>query len=107
MTVLTLVLAQQLTASEAEKPAASYLTFESVLDGKCQNLSEGGKLTLLRNTHPSKAIRYRLLRLFVARPQGLMDGAIDPAEGVQKLGCDKVGGRVQTWQVKRARFAQE
>jgi hypothetical protein len=97
----------QVTANELASEAASYLTVETVLDGRCHNLSEGGKLAVLRNTHPSKTIRYRLLRLFIDRPQGLLDGSLAPAEGVQKLGCDKVGGRAQTWRVKRARFAQE
>lgn len=104
---LCAVFAWKGSADEPARPAASFLAFETVPDGKCQILSEGGKLTLLRNTHPSSTIRYRLLRLFVARPQGMMDGEIKSAEGVQKLGCDKVGGRAQTWQVERARFAQE
>ncbi len=104
---LCAVFAWEGSADEPAGPAASFLAFETVPDGKCQILSEGGKLTLLRNTHPSSTIRYRLVRLFVARPQGLMDGEIEPAESVQKLGCDRVGGRAQTWQVKRASFAQE
>lgn len=103
LTTSCLVPAHKATAADA----ASYLTVETVLDGRCHNLSEGGKLAVLRNTHPTKTIRYRLLRLFIDRPQGLLGGSLAPAAGVQKLGCDKVGGRAQTWQVKRARFAQE
>ncbi len=84
-----------------------WLRFETVLDGRCQNLSEGGKLIVMHNDHPSRTIRYRLLRLHVDRPQGLMDGSILPREPAQKLGCDRVGGRPQTWQIKRAQFATE
>ena len=103
LATLSFLPAHQVTASDATR----YLSVETVLDGRCHNLSEGGKLVVLRNTHPTKTIRYRLLRLFIDRPQGLMDGSLTPVEGVQKLGCDKVGGRAQTWRVKRARFAQE
>lgn len=107
MAALSLALAGQVSADGLTAPAASYLTFDTVLDGKCHILSEGGKLIVLRNTHPSKAIRYRLVRLFATRPQGLLDGLIAPTEAAQKLGCDKVGARAQTWQIKRARFAPE
>lgn len=89
------------------RPAAAFLKFEPVLDGKCHILSEGGKLVLLHNTHPTRAIVYRLERRFVKLPQGLMDGTIGPGAEPQKLGCDTVGGRPQTWQVKRAEFAPE
>ena len=91
----------------AEATAANFIKFESVLDGKCHILSEGGKLTLMRNTHPDKAIRYRLERLFVERPQGLMDGVIPPGKDAQKLGCDRVGGRPQRWRVKYASFLEQ
>lgn len=107
LAVLSVISVGPGSANGTAGPAANYLKFETVPDGRCQILSEGGKLTLLRNTHPSKTIHYRLVRLFVARPQGLMDGSVNPAEDVQKLGCDKVGGRAQTWQIKRAHFAPE
>lgn len=94
-------------SEEVQARPAEFLTFETVLDGKCHILSEGGKLVLLRNTHPTRAIAYRLERRFVNRPQGLMDGTIGPGAETQKLGCDRVGGRAQTWKVKRAEFAQE
>ncbi len=91
----------------AEETAAAALRIVSVPDGRCHILSEGGELTVLHNDNPSRTIRYRLVRLFVDRPQGLMDGEIPPGPEPVKLGCSKVGGRAQTWQVKRADFAQE
>ncbi|MBM4227449.1 MAG: hypothetical protein FJ164_06850 [Gammaproteobacteria bacterium] len=84
-----------------------WLRLETVLDGRCHNLSEGGKLVVMHNEHPSRTIRYRLLRVHVDRPQGLMDGIIAPGEPAQRLGCDKVGGRPQAWQIKRAQFDAE
>ena len=38
--------------------------FESVNDGRCQILSDGGKLRILRNTHDERDIDYRLTRMF-------------------------------------------
>lgn len=96
-----------LPSQAAEQTAAAALRIISVPDGRCHILSEGGQLTVLHNDDPSRTIRYRLVRLFVDRPQGLMDGEIPPGPAPVKLGCSKVGGRAQTWQVKRADFAQE
>lgn len=105
--LLLLCLLPGSTVPAQPSDAADYLVFESVLDGRCHILSEGGKLTLLKSTHPTLAIRYRLERLFADRPQGLIDGVIKAADGVQKLGCDKVGGRSQRWRIKRATLIQE
>lgn len=86
-------------------PAGDYLELESVVDGRCQILSEGGKLRVLRNTHPERAVAYRLLRVFAGdHPQGLVTGVAPPGSAVVKLGCTKVDGRVQDWQVQRADF---
>lgn len=94
------------STASPQQEAASFLRLETVLDGRCHILSEGGKLIVLHNDSP-RTIHYRLARLYVGRPQGLMDGSIQAGEGPQKLGCDTVGGRPQTWQIKRATFAQE
>jgi hypothetical protein len=86
----------------AAEEASAMLAFEEVTDGKCQILSEGGKLVLLRNLHPSHAIRYRLVRMFMDVPQGRLDGEIAAGEATQKLGCSRVNRRVQSWRVERA-----
>ena len=96
-----------LPVASAEEAAQAALRIISVPDGRCHILNEGGELTVLHNDDPSRTIRYRLVRLFVDRPQGLMDGEIPPGPTPVKLGCSRVGGRAQTWQVKRADFAQE
>lgn len=93
-----------LQATAAEPLPAAVLVFEEQPDGKCQILSEGGKLVVLRNVHVSQAIRYRLVRMFLDVPQGRVDGEIGPGATPQKLGCNRVNGRRQSWRVERATF---
>lgn len=94
-------------APAADEAAASALVFEEQLDGKCQILSQGGKLVVLRNTHPARPVRYRLVRMFLDTPQGRLDGQIAPADAPQKLGCNRVNGRRQYWRVERATLVAE
>lgn len=86
--------------------AGSYLNIAPQHDGKCQNLSEGGKLVVLRNTHPARSIRFRLVRYFKGVPQSRIVGAVAPGEEGQKLGCNRVDGRDQSWKIERAEFEQ-
>ncbi len=89
----------------AEDPGAiAFLEFATKLDGRCQILSAGGKLRVLRNTHAEKAIKYRLVRMFVGVAQGLSVGVVPPGGEVVKLGCTRVDGRQQEWIVERASF---
>ncbi len=90
-------------ADDGETPMAA-LAFEEQLDGKCQILSEGGKLVVLRNTHPARAVHYRLVRLFLGVPQSRVDGWIAAGGTPQKLGCNRVNGRKQSWRIERAVF---
>ncbi|MBI2800570.1 MAG: hypothetical protein HYX63_09870 [Gammaproteobacteria bacterium] len=85
----------------------NFLRFETVPDGKCQILSEGGQLVVLRNTHGSKKIRYRLTRYFADKQQGLSTGTVASGGEGQKLGCNKVDGRQQRWQIETAQFSKE
>lgn len=78
-----------------------------MLDGRCQILSDGGKLRVMRNVHPTRAIRYRLTRVFVGKPQGLSVGTAPAGGETIKLGCTKVDGRAQDWTVDRAAFTVE
>lgn len=95
------------TASEAPGPAAAHLEFESVLDGRCQILSDGGKLRVMRNTHATRTIRYRLTRVFVDTAQGLSVGEAPAAGEDIRLGCTRVDGRPQDWTVERAEFTDK
>jgi hypothetical protein len=86
--------------------AAPFLEFESVIDGKCHNLSEGGKLRVMHNRHPSQAIKYRLIRVFAGKPQaGRAMGVIGPEQS-RKIGCTLLDNREQTWVVDRADFTE-
>lgn len=91
----------------ADSTAADHLVFSTQFDARCHNLSEGGKMTMMANTHPDKAIRYRLIRMFMEAPQaGRAIGVIEPGTEPTKLGCDKVDKRPQTWRVERAEFVE-
>ncbi len=93
--------------SEPVETAESFLSFEAKIDGKCQNLSEGGKLQVMRNLHPVRKIKFRLIRYFVdVRQHGRATGVAKPGETV-KIGCTTVGGRPQRWIVERAEFTTE
>lgn len=92
-------------AEPADDGAAAFLELESVLDGRCQILSEGGKLRVIKNTHASRTVRYRLIRMFAGNhPQGRSIGSAPPGAEPVKLGCTRVDGRTQDWIVERARF---
>ena len=94
-------------ASEVLDEPRSYLQFEAKIDGKCHNLSAGGKLQIMRNAHPTRSIDFRLIRYYIdVRQRGRATG-IAPAGGeVVKLGCTLVGGRPQRWEIERARFIE-
>lgn len=86
--------------------AAAALAFEERLDGRCHNLSEGGKLVVLVNRDPRRAVRYRLRRLFAGRPQGGLSVGTIAAGAERKLGCSRVDGREQRWVIERAHWEQ-
>lgn len=105
--LLALCDAAAATPATGSDEAAAALVFEEQLDGKCQILSEGGKLVVLRNTHVDRAVRYRLIRLFADVPQSRIVGEIEPAGVPQKLGCNRVGGRRQSWTIERAALVEK
>ncbi len=91
-------------AFAGDAAARHFLTVEAQNDGRCQILSQGGKLVVLRNTHPDRSIHYRLVRYFMDVPQSRIVGAVAPGEEGQKLGCNRVDGRDQFWKIERADF---
>ena len=100
---------RDLSASQlAREPifkAESFLSFEDKLDGRCQNLSPGGKLTVIHNAHPTKTIRFRLIRYFVdVRQQGRATGVLLPGGNPVNIGCNLVDGTKQQWAVEKADF---
>ena len=85
--------------------AASVLEFQSEPDGRCQILSEGGKLRVLYNRHASRAVDYRLIRVFGdGHRQGRVAGTAPAGGAPVPLGCTRVDGRAQDWQLERAIF---
>jgi hypothetical protein len=93
-------------ANEPVEDAQFFLSFEMESDGRCHNLSEGGKLAVLHNSHPTKNINFRLTRYFVdVRQSGRATGIAAPTAEPVKIGCTMVGGRPQRWVVDRAEFA--
>ncbi len=95
------------SASTQEEVPDNYIEFESVLDGRCQILSARGKLRVVKNTHPNKAIKYRFTRLFAGKRQaGLAMGTIEADGKPVKLGCTKVDGKDQTWEIKVVSFVE-
>lgn len=109
LTMLTLCLTgiPNVADAAADTSAADYLSLEAVADGKCQILSEGGKLVIMRNTHPDRPIAYRLIRTFAKVPQSRVVGVVEPASDGQRLGCNRVDGRDQSWRIERAAFKEE
>ncbi len=93
----------------AEVPALAatgFLEFQSEADGRCQVLSEGGKLRVLYNRHDSRAIDYRLIRVFGdGHRQGRVVGTAPAGGAPVPLGCTRVDGRPQDWQLERATFS--
>jgi len=90
----------------AGEPAPSaFLEFQSEPDGRCQILSEGGKLRILYNRHTTRAIDYRLIRVFGdGHHQGRVVGTAPAGGEPVPLGCTRVDGRPQDWQLERANF---
>ena len=105
LAALLVALASSLAGAAEELDAQAQLSMEARADGKCQNLSEGGKLVVLRSAS-RQPIRYRLTRYFADVPQSPTAGRITPEEPEQPLGCNRVDGRVQRWVIKRASFEE-
>ena len=95
------------TLINQQKKPEEYLFFQSIPDGKCQTLSDGGQLRLIFSRHPSKAINFRLIRFFADKKQGLSQGIIYPDSDGYRLGCSIVDGRRQVWYLERAIFASD
>ena len=84
--------------------AEAFVSFEYRPDGKCQILSEGGKLVVLHNSHPNREISYRLVRYFAGVPQTRVVGQLKASSAGEALGCNRVDGRDQLWKIERASF---
>ena len=100
-----LIVSAALPAAGEGGEARDQLRLEARADGKCQNLSEGGKLVVLRSTS-ARPINYRLVRYFAEVPQSPIVGRISAEEPEHPLGCNRVDGRIQRWTIKRASYEE-
>ena len=92
--------------AQTDAAARDRLVLESRSDGKCQNLSEGGKLVVLKSLDGERAITYKLVRYFADVPQSTPVGRISPDTPEQPLGCNRVDGRPQRWEIRNASFEE-
>lgn len=98
------VLAQD-DAPDGAESAAAQVVFTLEDNARCQNLSPGGKMTLVSNSHPQRGVRVRLVRHFAGAPQpGRVDALLVPGEAPRQLGCSEVDGRPQEWKLVSAAF---
>ena len=68
-------------------------------------LSAGGKLRVLTNRHETRAIDYRLIRVFGEGHRQNQVAGTAPAGGeLVQLGCTQVDGQPQDWLLERAIF---
>jgi len=89
--------------SNADGPA-DYLEMYKEFDGRCQGLRRGD-IRMIRNTHPSRSIEFRMVRMLGDKRQAsLIRDTIKPRDEGQRLGCEILDGREQTWKIIRARF---
>ncbi len=99
--------AAKLDSSSMEKDPSQYIEFISQPDGRCQNLSSGGKLQVVKNNHNDKKIKYRFNRMFAGKRQaGLTIGVLEPGAEPVKLGCTEVDGRKQSWEIQIVNFVE-
>lgn len=98
--------AAQAEQGHASSDAASYLELKAQPDNHCMLRDPTGKLVVLINKHPTKAIRYRVVRIFAGHIQPGLGVGVIPAGGEPvPLGCSKIDQHEQSWEVRSAKFA--
>lgn len=105
---LSLATTAALAGQNGGKPgdAKSFLELKKQPDNHCMLRDPRGKLVVLINQHPSKAIGYRIVRLFAGHVQpGLTVGVIAANSDPVALGCSIIDNREQRWEVRSAHFA--
>ncbi len=86
-----------------EQRAADYIEFSYDFHSEC--VVRNGKMLLVRNTHPVRAIKVYLDRFFAERRQpGRAAHTLEPAAQPVAVGCTVVDGLVQKWEVAKAVF---
>ena len=97
--------AAQANQGGASADATAYLELQAQPDNHCMLRDPTGKLVVLINKHPSKAIRYRVVRVFAGHIQpGMGVGIIAAGSDPVPLGCSVIDQREQHWEVRSAQF---
>lgn len=88
-----------------KKEPLDFLEQYKEFSGKCMGLRRGD-MRMIRNTHPDKAIQFRMVRLLGGQRQAsIIRDTIEPGAEGQKLGCELLDDREQTYEIVQARFA--
>jgi len=78
---------------------------EFFIDFGANCVARSAKQILVKNNHPSKAIKIKLVRYFGdVRQPGRSVYVLPPVTEALALGCDKIQGRTQRWDVHSAEF---
>lgn len=86
----------------AEADAADYLEMYKQNANICLTLNRG-KMVMLRNINPEHSINYRMARYLAGvRQGGLTVDSIEPGDEGQALGCERIDGLEQKWELLRA-----
>ena len=91
--------------STAKEEPIDFLEQYKEFSGKCMGLRRGD-MRMIRNTHPEKSIQFRMIRLLGGQRQAsIIRDTIEPGAEGQKLGCETLDDREQTYEIVQARFA--
>jgi len=83
--------------------AESHLEFITDFGADC--VSRSAKQILIQNHHASKSVKVKLFRFFgEVRQPGRAVYVLPAGEEPLALGCDKIQGRVQRWEINKAEF---
>ncbi|MDH3637018.1 MAG: hypothetical protein OES09_00955 [Gammaproteobacteria bacterium] len=92
-----------LIATADEGRAVEYIEFSYDFHSEC--VTRNGKMVLVRNTHPARAIKLYLYRFFADKRQpGRAVHTLTPNGKAIAVGCTVVHGLAQKWQVAKAVF---
>jgi len=91
------------SSDTAEDAVKNHLEF--VIDFGANCTSRNAKQILIQNHHPSRSIKVKLFRFFGdVRQPGRASYILESGEEPLALGCDKIQGQSQRWEIHKADF---
>ncbi|MBX2869447.1 MAG: hypothetical protein KTR18_12270 [Acidiferrobacterales bacterium] len=105
---LTFLLIPTATLADSSGTAGSAIDqLEFVTDFGANCVARNAKQILIQNIHPSKPVTVKLFRYFGdVRQPGRASYTLSPGDEPLALGCDKIQGRAQRWEIHKAEFAE-